>query len=446
MKEKDGPASGQGETPVDPSLWRGITQPRLSRRQVLASAGTGAGALGLSAFLAACGVKGNNPSATGSSPAGGVGTTAWWAKQQLHHTVNFANWPYYLDVLKGKHPSLQHFTQTTGIKVNYTEPINDNVGFYAKIRPSLAAKQYTGFDIIVMTNNTPNALGYLLENGWLIPLDQSMMTNFYKYASPLVKNPAWDRGNKVTMAWQSGFTTVAYNSKMITNPGNSVDILFDKRYAGKVGMMSDPYELGSVGMLALGIDPATSTESDWAKAAKKLQQQKSDGIVRAYYDQSYIGHFKNGDTVVTQAWSGDIFQANLNSKYADLKMMVPQQGMMFWTDNMCIPLYAQNPKDAMTLMDFYYAPDVQAVVEYYNDYVCPVPGAKQVLLNPTGWAADTLKAMKPEIGLATSVTANAPTVFPPEDYLKQARNYRTYKTAEEVKAWNDLFLPITQGS
>jgi hypothetical protein len=54
--------------------------------------------------------------------------------------------------------------------------------------------------------------------------------------------------------------------------------------------------------------------------------------------------------------------------------------------------------------------------------------------------------MKPEIGLPTSVTANAPTVFPPEDYLKQARNYRTYKNAEEVKAWNDLFLPITQGS
>jgi spermidine/putrescine transport system substrate-binding protein len=446
MKEQDGPPSGQGEAPVDPSLWRGITQSRLSRRQVLASAGTGAGALGLSAFLAACGVKGNTPSASGSSPAGGVGTAAWWAKQQLHHTVNFANWPYYIDVLKGKHPSLEHFTQTTGIKVNYTEPINDQVGFYAKIRPSLAAKQYTGFDIIVMTDSTPNALGYLLQNGWLIALDQSMMTNFRKYASKLVTTFPWDKGNKYTMAWQSGYTTVAYNSKVVTNPGDSVDILFDKKYAGKVGMMSDPQELGTLGLLAVGIDPATSTESDWAKAAKKLQQQKSDGIVRAYYDQSYIGHFKNGDIVVTQAWSGDIFQANLNSKYADLKIMVPQQGMMFWTDNMCIPLYAQNPKDAMMLMDYYYRPDVQAVVEYYNDYVCPVPAAKQVLLNPTGWAAQTLKAMKPEIGLPASVTANAPTVFPTDAFLKASRNYFPFKTPEELTAWNNLFVPITQGS
>ena len=64
-------------------------------------------------------------------------------------------------------------------------------------------------------------------------------------------------------------------------------------------MMSDPFELGSVGLLAVGVEPAKSTESDWAKAAKKLKQQKSDGIVAAYYDQSYIQHLKNGDIVVS---------------------------------------------------------------------------------------------------------------------------------------------------
>jgi spermidine/putrescine transport system substrate-binding protein len=413
---------------------------------VLASAGTGAAALGLSAFLAACGVKGTAAPAGSATPAGGVGTAAWWAKQQLHHTVNFANWPLYIDVLNGKHPTLEHFTQTTGIQVNYTEPINDNVAFYAKIRPSLAAKQYTGFDIIVMTDNTPNALGYLLQNGWLTPLDQSMMTNFRKYASKLVTTFPWDPGNKYTMAWQSGFTAIGYNSSVIKNPPQTVDILFDRKYAGKVGMMSDLQELGSVGLLSLGIDPATSTESDWAKAAKKLQQQKSDGIVRNYYDQSYIGHLKNGDTVVTQAWSGDIFQADLNSKYANLKLLVPEQGMMFWTDNMCIPLYAQNPKDAMMLMDYYYDPQAQAVLEYYNDYVSPVPSAQQAMLNPTGWAKQDLAALVKANGLALSQVANAPTVFPTATYLKQARNYFPFKSPEELTAWNNLFLPITQGT
>jgi len=428
---------------IDPAMWRGLTQRRVSRRDLLRSAGAGAGALGVGAFLAACGVKGATVANPGAQSSSGPGSPAWWAKQKLHHTVNFGNWPLYIDVLSGKHPSLEHFTQTTQIQVTYTEPINNNMPFYAKIRPSLQAKQYTGYDIIVTTNNSP-ALGYLINYGWLTPLDQSAMPNFNKYAGPLVKNPSWDRGNKYTMAWQSGWTAIGYNGSVIQNP-TSVGILFDKKYTGKVGMMSDPQELGSLGLLAIGVEPATSTESDWAKAAKKLQQQKSDGIVRAYYGQEYITALKNGDTVVSQAWSGDIFQANL-SGHKNLHLLIPNQGGMFWTDNMCIPMYAQNPKDAMTLMDYYFRPDVQAVVEYYVNYVCAVPAAKQVLLHPTGWAEQALAALHPSIGLPYSTVANAPTVFPTPTWVRNSRPYYQYKSQEELTAWNNLFLPITQGS
>ena len=429
---------------LDPSIIRGLSSPRMSRRQLLSAAGAGAGTLGLAGLLAACGVKGT-AAIKPSVSTGGVGSAAWWAKQQLHHTVNFANWPYYIDVLNGKHLTLEHFTQTTGISVSYSEPITDNLPFYAKIRPSLQAKQSTGYDIIVMTNNSP-PLGYLIEYGWLTPLDRSMMTNFNSYAGPLVKNPSWDPGNKYTMAWQSGWTAIGYNSKAVPDPGTSVGILFDKKYAGKVGMMSDPQELGSVGLLAIGVEPATSTESDWQKAATFLKQQKSNGIVRNYYDQSYIDALKNGDILVSQAWSGDIFQADLNSKYRDLHLLIPSEGGMFWTDNMCIPMEAQNPKDAMTLMDYFYQPQVEAVVEYYNDYVCPVPDAKQVLLSPSGWAATALKQMNSEVGLPTSVTADAPLVFPTAQYIKNSRNYYQYKSQEELTAWNNLFVPITEGS
>jgi spermidine/putrescine transport system substrate-binding protein len=442
MTEPNG--SDPHESAIDPSIWRGLAQPRLSRRQLLSSAGAGAGALGLAGVLSACGVKGVSTNKGGVTP-GAVGSASWWAKQKSTGTVNFANWPYYIDVLKGKHLSLEHFTAATRIKVTYTEPISDNMPFYAKIRTSLAAKQSTGYDIIVMTNSSP-ALGYLIDFGWLTPLDRSAMPNFNKYAGPLIRNPSWDPGNRHTMAWQSGWTAIGYNRSVIKNPGTSVDILFDRKYAGKVGMMADPQELGSLGLLAIGVEPATSTESDWAKAAKKLNQQKSDGIVRAYYDQDYITHLKNGDTVVSQAWSGDIFQADLNSKYRDLHLLIPSEGGMFWTDNMCIPMYARNPRDAMTLMDYFYQPQVEAVVEYYNDYVCPVPEAKQVLLHPAGWAKSALKEMYPEIQLPPSTTANAPLVFPTAQYVKNSRSYYQYKSQEELTTWNNLFVPITQGA
>ena len=429
--EMSNQTGGQG---IDPALWRGMTQRRFSRRQALGATGAGLMALLLAG-------EGEAAAATSAK----LGSAGWWKDQKLHHVVNFANWPYYIDVLAGKHPSLEHLTATTGIKVNYYEVIQDNASFYQKIRPSLAAGQYTGYDIVVMTNNNPQ-LGYLIELGWLIPLDHSLMPNYEKFAGPLIKNPPWDPGNKYTMAWQSGWTAVGYNNKVVKDPGTSIDILFDKKYAGRVGMLSDPFELGSIGLLAVGVEPAKSTEADWAKAAKKLQQQKSDGIVAAYYDQSYIEHLKNGDISVSMCYSGDIFQADLNSKYKDLTLLLPSEGAMLWTDNMCIPKYSQNPLDAMTTMDYFYSPQTQSVVEYYNDYICPVPAARQELLHPTGWNKAALASLKPEIGLPTSYTADSLDVFPSPERIHQSRTYYNFTSQEEITAWTNLFLPIIQGA
>ena len=101
---------------------------------------------------------------------------------------------------------------------------------------------------------------------------------------------------------------------------------------------------------------------------------------------------------------------------------------MFWTDNMCIPMYAQNPGDAMALMDYFYQPQVEAVVEYYNDYVCPVPDARLVLLTPSGWAASELAAMRPEIGEPPTVTADSPLVFPTPEFRARSKDYYQFRT------------------
>ncbi|MHB1209389.1 MAG: hypothetical protein ACYC1I_06735, partial [Acidimicrobiales bacterium] len=99
---------------IDPSFIRGMTERRFSRRQALTATG-GTFASGL--FLAACG----SSKTTNNSGKSVLGSSEWWKSQKLHHTLNFANWPYYIDVLAGKHPSLEHLTKTTGIKVNYFE-------------------------------------------------------------------------------------------------------------------------------------------------------------------------------------------------------------------------------------------------------------------------------------------------------------------------------------
>ncbi|HXW46832.1 MAG TPA: spermidine/putrescine ABC transporter substrate-binding protein [Streptosporangiaceae bacterium] len=433
MSQREDRASATPGVVSDPSVIRGLT-----RRRLLTAAGASAGLAGLAGLLSACGDQAAAPPAVDTA-----GTPAWWRSQRLHHLVNFANWPDYIDVLNGRHPSLERFTQTTGITVNYTEPVSENMPFFDSISPQLKRGQYTGYDVIVTTTNSP-ALGSLISNGWLIPLDQAMMSNFRRYASSQVKSPPWDPGNVYTMAWQSGWTAIGYNSRVISEPGDSVALLFDERYKGRVGMMSDPWELGSIGLLRNGVWPALSTESDWRAAATTLRAQRDAGIVRGYYGQNYIDYLTSGQTVVSQAFSGDIYQARISGA-PQLRLLMPLEGAMFWTDNMCIPQHSQNPKDAMAVMDYFYQPQVQAVVEYSIDYVCPVPAAQQVLRSPTGWAAQTLAELKPSIGVPVAQTASSAYVFPTGQMIERSRYYYQFENADQLAYWTSLFKPIAAG-
>jgi spermidine/putrescine transport system substrate-binding protein len=409
----------------DSALVRGLTQERLSRGQFLRRAGLGAAtAVGLGSVLSACGVGGTSGT-TAAKTSNGVGSAAWWSEQKQTGLLDFANWPLYIDTDHGKHPSLMQFTKATGIKVSYEEVIQDNAPFYAKIAPTLQAGQSTGYDIIVMTNGWQ--LTELIDHGWLIPLDKSLLPNFAKYASPLVKSPAYDHANTYTVAWQSGFTGIGYNPKLTGREITSIHDLFDPAFKGHVGMMSDNTELGSAGLLALGIDPVSSTEADWKKSATLLKKQRHDGLVRQYYDQSYIKALENEDTWITQAWSGDIFQANA-SGYPHLKFVVPTEGVMHWTDNMMIPMHAKHPVDALKWMNFYYQPKIAAEVADWVNYICPVPAAQQVIAND----------------LQDPSVASSPLVFPTKAMAAKAHDYYTFKNYDEFNTWNGIFDPIIQ--
>jgi spermidine/putrescine transport system substrate-binding protein len=410
---------------MDPALIRGMTQRRMSRRDLLRYTGVGAGALSLAAILEACA---SSSSTTPGGSASAAGTFDWSA-QHLNHVLNFANWPLYMDVSHGTHPTLDTFTQETGIKVNYSEVINDNQEFYAKMQPFLQAGKPTPYDLMVLTNGAQ--LSELIANNWLIPLDLSRLPNFAKYASPLVKNPSYDPGNKYTITWQSGFTGIGYSpaaTQALGREPNSVKDLFDPRLKGHVGMMSDNTELGSVGLLYLGIEPSTSTPDDWRKAAQVLQQQKNEGIPRGYYGQPYIHELKDGNTWITQAWSGDIFIANQGS-YPDLKFLVPQEGVMVWHDNMMIPAHAADPLDALTYMNYVYEPHVAALLANYIWYVTPVPSAKPIVEKLPGGQS----------------VASSPLVFPTPAMDQQTHQYYTFKGTSDLNEWNGIFDPIING-
>ena len=53
---------------------------------------------------------------------------------------------------------------------------------------------------------------------------------------------------------------------------------------------------------------------------------------------------------------------------------MPEAGGTLWSDNMMVPIGAPHKKNAETLMNYYYDPEVAAEVAACVNYICPVAG------------------------------------------------------------------------
>jgi spermidine/putrescine transport system substrate-binding protein len=402
---------------------------RLSRREFLRHTGIGIGALSLGSLLAACGSGGTPGSTFGSEPAG---------------ILNFANWPLYIDKARKPDgtkysPSLEEFTRKTDVLVNYREVIPDGEWFFQRIEPRLAAGEPTGWDLMVITNGI--TLTKMKRQGYLVELPSNLRPNFDRYAGDFVKDPPYDPGNRFTMAWQSGITGIAYDPDLTGRPVTSLRDLFSDEFAGMVGMFGDIVDMPNIALLALGAIPETSTEEDWQGAADLLIHQRDSGVLREYYQQNYIPALANGDVAITMAWSGDIFAAKIFGKISPrIRFVVPEEGALLWTDNMCIPKGAQHLSDAITYMDYVYRPEVAAQIAQFVNYITPVPVAKADIEKMAEEAKDPAEAAR------LREVAESSLVFPTPDITAGLHTYRELKTEEESNLWDELFPPIYSGA
>lgn len=411
---------------IDPAFLRGLTRPRLARssfarRDVLRMMG----AAGAGLALSACGVQGQG----GKEKVSRTDVQEYWAGKAGNGKLNWANWPGYM---QDDRETIKAFEKETGIQVTYKEVIQEMGPWFGKIQAPLSAGQSIGFDLMIMTNGIQ--LEQCRQLGYLAPLDLAKLPNFEKNAGQAFKNPSYDPGNAHTVPYESGVTGIAYNTKYVDEEITGIAQLFDAKYKGKVGMMGDSQELGNFGMFLLGIDPEKSTKADWEKAAAKLREQRDKGIVRKYYSQDYVDAVSKGDVWMTMAWSGDVY--SLTSP--DVKFVVPEEGGTIWTDNMCIPKTAENPVDALTLMDWLYVPENNVPLTEFINYMPPIPSTQEILKQKA--AAATGDEKKDLTRLSTSSL-----IFPSEADLARLRHYRRLTQAEEAE-YQKIFEPIAKGS
>jgi spermidine/putrescine transport system substrate-binding protein len=377
--------------------------------------------LSLAGLLAACSSNGEAPKTSGGK--------GFWDQQKIAGQLTFVNWPFYMDKKKVNgvvhYPSLELFTKDTGIKVEYLEQIQDYPSFFGKIHPVLAAGRPLGYDLIMM--GYPRWFPLMIELDYLIPLDTSRLPNFDENAGESYTDPPYDPGHRHGVPFASGMTGIGYNIDLTGREITSIMDLWDPAFAGKVGMFNDTEDMPNFTLLGMGVEPSESTPEDWNAAADLLRKQRDDGILRKYYGQGYIGDLQAGDLAVTMAWSPDIHQSNI-SGYPNLRFAVPEEGVLRWTDYLCIPQGAGHPLDALTYMDFVYKPEVSSMIVGYLGSIPPVPADKQVLEEQGN----------------TDLT-KSPLVFPTPEMESHIHPYRILNP-DEQEQWDSIFNGVMEGS
>lgn len=343
----------------------------VSRRRLLQVAGIGGAAM----VASACGAGGGEVAGGGSTATGSASEPAAVTDfSDTEKVVNWSNWPLYLDIdeASGTYPSLVAFQDATGIEVTYTEDINDNNEFYAKVRTQLEQGQDIGRDLVILTDWMA---ALWIQSGFAQKLDKSLIPNSVNLI-PRLADVAFDKPREYSLPWQSGFGGLGYNvPKLEAAIGKSsiktLDELFDPALKGRVTLLSEMRDTMGCILAWKGYDPSNFTDAQFEEAIAALTQQVDSGQVRQVTGNDYIAAMESGDVIAVIGWSGDIFALG-----DDFNFNLPESGGMLWTDNMLVPAMARHKKNAELLMNYYYDPAVAAQVAAYVTYICPVQGAQ----------------------------------------------------------------------
>lgn len=382
-------------------------QPFIGRRRFITRSGLALGGLALGpSLLAACGGD-DSTSTSGGTAAAFEPTTS--------DQLRISNWPAYID-----EETVGLFEQASGLSVTYTEDVNDNEQYFARIREPLSRGQDIGADLFVVTDFL---VGRLIRLGWLAPIDDANVPNKSNLVDSLA-DVEFDPDRRYSLPWFSGFTTIGYNREVTGREITKIDDLFDPEFAGQVTMFSDMRDGLGLVMLSMGNSPAEATEETVQAAADKVQEAKDAGQIRRFTGNDYLDDLAAGNTAIAEVYSGDVAQLVLDNP--DLQVIVPEEGMVTFADNMVMPISTRNSTGAEEWMNYVYDPVNMARITAYVQYIPPVEGIGE------------------ELARIDPALAENPLVNPPDSYRNPAVTWRSL-TDEEDQRFTQIYTDVTEG-
>jgi len=331
-----------------------------------------------------------------------------------------SNWPEYIDTDDDGYESTSTlFAKQYGIDLTYVADVNDNVEFFAKVVNQLGTCQPTKRDLFMLTDWMA---ARMINMGWIQPLNKENIPNVDKNLISSLRGMDWDPDRTYSAPWQAGFTGIAYNKSLVGEVRTISELLTRPDLKGKITALTEMRDTMGLLLLSEGHDPANFTQSQWENAIDKLTKAKNDGQIRAFTGNEYVNDLANGNIAACIAWSGDVAAADDEN----LVFLPPDDGMMVWADNMLVPNMASHQRNAERWIDWYYQPEIAALLAAWVWYVCPVEGAREAMED-----------------IDPSLVDN-PLIFPTEEYLAQTHPFMAL-TEAQMREYEGDFADVITG-
>lgn len=283
-------------------------------------------------------------------------------------TINVYNWGEYIsDGSDGNLNVNEEFTKRTGIHVNYST-FQSNEALFAKIQSG-----GTKYDVIIPSDYM---ISKMIEQNMLQKLNFKQIPNFSYIDSSFI-NPEYDPYNEYSVPYTWGAVGIFYNKKMVSEPEEQInwDILWDKKYAGKILMFDNPRDAFAISQIRLGIPLNSKNKLDWIRVSEDLKTQKP--LVQAYVMDQIFDKMGNGEAALAPYYTGDA--AILTQRNSDIGFVIPKEGSNKFVDAMCVPKSSEHPNEAMAYINFMCDPEIAVENIKYIGYSSPETEVKNRL-------------------------------------------------------------------
>lgn len=277
-------------------------------------------------------------------------------------TLYFYNWTEYVP------PGLlEQFTKETGIKVIYST-YESNESMYAKLK----TWKDGAYDLVVPSTYF---VAKMRNEGMLQEIDKSQLSNF-KNLDPNLLNKPFDPNNDYSIPYIWGATAIGVNTdevdaKSITRWAD----LWQPQYKQSLLLTDDAREVFQMALRKLGYSGNTRDPKQIEAAYEELKKLMPN--VLAFNSDNPGNPFMEGEVNVGMIWNGSAYVARQAG--TPLQIIWPQEGGIFWMDNLAIPANAKNRAGALKLINFLLRPEVAAQVAETIGYPTPNLAAKKLL-------------------------------------------------------------------